>query len=106
MKLLEGPGCTICDHRILVCAQLLERWTMLPIPAVSHRDHRIPAQAAQLGPAHRRTAKFFAKLLGFHFREPLQGGIHESFTRLKLGSLRGRSSAVPRADILTDVAAK
>src|ERR1700741_395444 len=79
---------------------------MLPIPAVSHRDHRIAAQAAQLGPAHRRTAKFFAKLLGFHFREPLQGRIHESFTGLKLGSLRGWSSAVPRADILTDVAAK
>ena len=79
---------------------------MLPIPAVPHRDHRIAAQAAQLGPAHGRTAKFFAKLLGFHFCDPLQGGIHESFTRLKLGSLRGRSSAVPRADILADVATK
>src|SRR5205807_9655209 len=79
---------------------------MLPIPAVPHRDHRIAAQAAQLGATDGRTAKFFAKLLGFHFCDPLQGGIHESFTRLKLGSLRGRSSAVPRADILADVATK
>ena len=94
------------DHQIRILAKCCQRWHKPLVAAVSHRHHRIPAQARKLGATNWRSSKYLAELFRPHFRQPVERRIDESFPRLKLcrGS-RGRL-AVPRANVLTDVASE
>ena len=57
-------------------------------------------------PPNRRSSKFLAKFLCWHFCQPIQRGIYQALARLEFRRARTWSLAVPGADILTDIASE
>jgi hypothetical protein len=55
------------NHWICIFGKSLQSWKKFPIAAIPHRDHCVSAQAGELGAAHRRSAKHFAKFFRLHF---------------------------------------
>src|SRR5208282_695357 len=94
------------DHRVGILAEFFQRRPKFLVAAVSHRNHRIPAQPGKLGAPDRRSAKHFPELFLLHFGQPVERWIDQAFPRLELRRGSHRSLAIPRANILTDVASE
>src|SRR3984957_4449199 len=103
---MGSPGCALGHNFIRVSAQLLQQWLKAPLPAVAHCDYRVPPQTSALGAAHGRSAESFPELLGCHLGQPFQCWVDQSFSSLEFLRARCRRFAIPRADILADVAAE
>ena len=105
LKLLHRPFSALRHDRILVLLQLLQHWHESAITAVCHGDYRVPAQAGQFGSPQRRASKNLAKFFRTHLSQPIERGINQFWARLKIGRIRYRRFAIPRADVLADIAA-
>ena len=78
----------------------------LALAAVAHGDGGVAAQARALGAADGRSAEGFPKFFRGHFSEPGESRIDQARAGSEFGRSRGGSLAVPRANILADVAAE
>src|SRR5208282_2578131 len=67
---------------------------------------RIPAQPGKLGAPGRGSAKHFPELFLLHFGQPVERWIDQAFPRLELRRGSQWRLAIPRANILTDVASE
>src|SRR4029077_5695858 len=105
-KLLRRPQGAFCDHGIFVIAELFQRRQKFAIAAVAHRNRGISFQAAQFRTPDGGAAERFAEVFRRHLGPPLQCRVDEVFARLKFRGGAYRSFAVPRADVLADVAAE
>ena len=76
------------------------------LAAVPHRQRSVTPQALPLGAADGRAAKHFAILRFVHLRQPLQRWIDEGLARLKFRGAGHGCFAIPRTDVLADIAAK
>ena len=96
----------LCDDWIRIVRQPLQCRHKIRVAAIPHGSHRISTQSQKLGTPHRRSAKLLPKFLRLHLGQPFEPWIHQAFSRLKLLRRRDRSLAIPRADILTNIAAE
>src|SRR5579862_7045287 len=92
------------DQRVGGLRQLLERLAKLRGAGIAHRHRHVAEKAGILRAAHGARAKHLAELLLAQARQPVERGSHVD--GLKSGLRRYRTTAVPRAHILTDVAAE
>src|SRR5208282_4274213 len=91
---------------VLVSGELFDYGEKFGVSAVTHRNGGVTAKAGALGAADGRSAKGCAEFFIRHFGEPVERRIYQPGTRLKFRRSRGRSFAVPGADILADIAAE
>src|ERR1035438_303841 len=102
----QRPARVFRNYLVFIAAQFFEYGQKARFVAVAERDGDISPQAGETRALHRRTAEDSAKLFQAQARQPLQIGIHQPRPRLKLPRLRQRGFTVPRANVLTDIAAE
>src|SRR5436305_12221438 len=109
----HGPVGMFCYVRVGIFGQLAKAGQKRTLSAVAHGDCRVAAQSGIFGALDGRAAKAFLEILAAHRGNLLELGIHESSSRLKFRGFCSwlfgravRSAAVPRANILADVAAE
>ena len=73
------------DHWICVFGEPTQGGKKFLVAAVAHRNHRVSAQAGELGAPHRRSAKHFAKFLRLHFGQPIEIWVEQAWPRFELG---------------------
>src|SRR5438045_684491 len=102
-----------CYVRVGIFGQLAKAGQKRTLSAVAHGDRRVAAQSGIFGALDGRAAKAFLEILAAHRGNLLELGIHESRSWLKFRGFCSwrfgravRSAAVPRANILADVAAE
>jgi len=106
LKLQECPAGTFRDDFVIVVRQPLQYGQEFLSSTIAHRDYSVAAEARPLGPTDRGAAKGRAEFFFGDPSEPIERRIDQAWASIELGLGCGRCFPVPRADILTYVAAE
>ena len=106
LKLQECPAGSFSDDFVVVVRQLLEYGQEFLPAAIADCDYSVAAEARSLGPTNRGAMKDLPEFLFGNPRKPVQSGIDQARPGVEFKSGGDWSFAVPRADVLANVAAK
>ena len=74
----EGPAGALGYRWIFIQGKFFKQRQECWVSAISHGDDRVSPETRTFRPADGRTPKSFAKFLGVHLCEPIQGRIHKT----------------------------
>ena len=106
LKLQECPAGTLSDGFVVVLRQPFQYGQEFLPSAIAHRDYRVTAEAGPLGASNGGAAKSLPEFFFRNLGEPVQSGIDQAGASIELGRSGCWGLAVPRANVLADVAAK
>jgi hypothetical protein len=103
-NLLDSPRRGFGKHRVFILLPFGQAGKESRQAAVAHGDGDVPAQAFELCSLNGRAEKEAAKALLVQLGQPVESGVHQLGSRLQLRIGGNGGFAVPRANVLANVA--
>src|SRR5271157_5987686 len=106
LQALQSPARVLGNNRVFVATEFFQHRQEALVAAVAHCDCHVAAKSVESCALYRRAAKQLAKFIHAELRQPFELRIDQLRPRFQFRRLRQPRLAVPRANILADVAAE